>query len=97
VTAGPHDIPDPYLAPLVLGAGARIEQLGGLSAAELLGTVEGGVDPIAFQSMREEALITAVADQLPPGAARQLNRTLLVIEPYSPSGGARSENRSARP
>ena len=57
----PHDMPDLYLAPVVLGVDARIEELGHLDKDGLAYEValESG-EPDFTRDMREEALIRTV-------------------------------------
>jgi hypothetical protein len=61
MTSAPHDLTDLHLAPVVLALDARIEALAELSPDELNVAVEGVADnPISYQALREEALITAI-------------------------------------
>lgn len=57
----PHDIPDLYLAPVVLGVDARIEELGHLDKERLAYEVALESDEPDFtRDMREEGLIRTV-------------------------------------
>jgi hypothetical protein len=57
----PHDLPDLYLAPVLLGVDARIEELGRLDREALAYEVALESDEADFtRDMREEALIRAI-------------------------------------
>ena len=57
----PHDMPDLYLAPVVLGVDARIEELGHLDKDRLAYEVAlAGDEPDFTRDMREEGLIRTV-------------------------------------
>lgn len=61
MTAKPHDLPDLYLAPVVLGVDARIEELGRLDKDALAYEVALDSDkPDYTRGMREEALIRTI-------------------------------------
>lgn len=61
MTQTPHDIPDLYLAPVVLMLDARLEELGKLDAHQLAYEVALASDRADFtRSMREDDLIAAV-------------------------------------
>jgi len=63
----PHDIPDLYLAPVVLGVDARIEELGHLDKDRLAYEVALESDEPDFsRDMREEALIRTVTHLIDP-------------------------------
>ena len=63
----PHDLPDLYLAPVVLGVDARIEELGRMDKDRLAYEVALESDQPDFsRRMREEALIRTVTYLLDP-------------------------------
>jgi hypothetical protein len=63
----PHDMPDLYLAPVVLGVDTRIEELGRLDKDRLTYEVALESDEPDFsRDMREEALIRTVTHLIDP-------------------------------
>jgi hypothetical protein len=61
VAALPRDIPDVYLAPVVLAVDARISELSGLDVEALAFQVALASDqPESTRSLRESGLITAI-------------------------------------
>lgn len=61
MTTLPHDIPDLYLAPVVLALDARIAELGKLSYAELADTVAiEGDRPEWSRAFRETGLLRTI-------------------------------------
>lgn len=64
---GPHDVPDLYLAPVLLALDARIEELGKLDKDGLVYEVALESDSPDFtRRMREEALIRTITHMIDP-------------------------------